>query len=87
MQEANIESIRKVIEKLRPGWRLPAEVGPETHLIKHLGLTSLELVGLVFLCQKTFNVPLVVSDDVITKMQTVGQTVSTIRIQQGLPAT
>lgn len=83
MQEATIDSMRRLIEQLRPGWRLPVDIGPDTHLTKTLGLTSLELVGLLFLCQRTFNVTLITTDDVMTSMQTVGQAVSTVRAQQG----
>lgn len=87
MEEANMENMKQLIGQLRRGWKLPQDFGPETHLIKNLGLTSLELIGLIFLCQNRFKVSLITTDDVTTRIQTVGQAVNMVRAQQGLPTT
>lgn len=81
-QSVTIEVMRQLIEQLRDGVPLQTEVRHETRFSEDLGLGSLELVGLVFLCEQTFNISLIDRSDLITRIRTVGQAMDTIRSLQ-----
>lgn len=57
---------------------------PQTRFVADLGLKSLELIGLVFICEQTFNVQLTAHPGLIAKLHTVGQALDVIHLlQQG----
>ena len=82
IQPVTIEAMRKLIEQVRDGFALTVEVRHETRFAQDLGFASLELVGLVFLCEQTFKVSLANRADLVSRMQTVGQAVDAIRSLQ-----
>ncbi len=82
IQAVTIEAMRQLIEQVRDGVALKAEVQHETRFVQDLGFASLELVGLVFLCERTFKVRLANRSDLISRMQTVGQAMDAIHSLQ-----
>jgi acyl carrier protein len=80
---ASVSSLSNLIVQLREGQVLP-DIGPATRFIEDLGLASLELVALVYMCEETFQVPLATQMGLLASLRTVGQTVEAIqRLQPG----
>ena len=66
------ESVKQfLVEELRVN---PDAVKPEAELAGDLGINSLELADLVYLCEEKFNV--VIDDEDLHKFNTVGDIVS-----------
>jgi acyl carrier protein len=82
-QPVSIQALRQLIEQLRETAPESLEVNAQTRFVGDLGLASLELIGLVFLCEQTFSVNLVEQNGLLAKIQTVGQAVDAIRSLQG----
>jgi acyl carrier protein len=76
------ECMRALIEQLRDGEPLDTAVNSGTRFIADLGLSSMELIGLVFLCEQTFQVDLVNSGTPLADLRTVGQAVDRIQSLQ-----
>jgi acyl carrier protein len=78
----SIPALRGLIEQLRETMPESLEVNAQTRFVGDLGLASLELIGLVFLCEQTFSVNLVEQSGLLARIQTVGQAVEAIRSLQ-----
>jgi acyl carrier protein len=83
-QPATVETIQVLIEQLRPEAPPMTPMGRETRFVADLGLASLELIGLVFLCEQAFSVSLISEPGLLATLHTVGQTVDALRQLQGL---
>ena len=83
--EADLQAMEKLVTQIKQG-PLP-EAKPftaQTRFVADLGLKSLELIGLVFICEQTFNVNLTSHPGLLAKLHTVGQAIDAIRqLQQG----
>jgi len=82
-QLPSVHAIQQLIEQLRPEAAAGTQVCRETRFVTDLGLASLELIGLVFLCEQTFSVNLISQPGLLSKLHTVGQTVDALLGLQG----
>ncbi len=82
MNNADIGTFRRLISQVKQMEIGEVNVTPETRFGADLGMKSLELVGLVFMCEQTFGVSLVSRPGLLVKLQTVGEAVETIRLMQ-----
>jgi len=79
---ATLEALQLLVEQLR-GTRLPAPLEREASYVDDLGFASVELVGLVFLCEQRFGVELVSQRGLLKTLKTAGLTVDAInRLRQ-----
>jgi acyl carrier protein len=74
---ATVEALQSLIESLR-GEPLSEPLRRETRFVQDLGLESLQLIGLVYLCEQTFNVSLVSRAGLLATLHTIGQTVDAL---------
>jgi len=51
----------------------------QSRFVTDLGMKSLELIGLVFICEQTFGVSLISQPGLLAKLETIGQAVDAIR--------
>jgi len=79
MQPVTITALCELLQQLRNGAPLPTELRPGTRFVNDLGLASLELIGLVFLCEQAFGVNLIDQPSLLARLQTVGETIDAIR--------
>lgn len=83
-QPATVHGIQQLIDQLRPDAPLKTPLSRETRFVADLGLASLELIGLVFLCEQTFSVSLIDQPGLLATLHTVGETVDALsRLQTG----
>jgi acyl carrier protein len=62
---------------------IPAnDFGPHSRFVADLGMKSLELIGLVFICEQTFGVSLVSRPGLLARLQSVGEAIEAIRLLQ-----
>jgi acyl carrier protein len=73
----SIATLQTLIADLRDE-PLRHELTPQTRFVQDLGLASLELIGLVYLCEQTFGISLVGQPGLLAKLLTVGQTLEAI---------
>jgi acyl carrier protein len=85
-QSATIRGIQQLVRQLRPDAPPDTPLSRETRFVADLGLASLELIGLVFLCEQTFSVSLIDQPGLLARLHTVGETVDALRKLQGCGA-
>ena len=73
-----IQSLQHLIEQIRGGGPLRKALTSHTRFVEDLGMASLELIALVYLCEQTFSVSLTELSGLIEKLHTVGQSVAAI---------
>lgn len=78
-QPATVYGIQQLVGQLRPDAPLETSLSRETRFVADLGLASLELIGLVFLCEQTFSVSLIDQPGLLATLHTVGETVDALR--------
>jgi acyl carrier protein len=78
IEPVTIEGLRRLIVQLREDIPRDVQVSNATRFVKDLGLSSLELIGLVFLCEQTFGVSLVSEEGLLSRLNTVGEAVAAI---------
>jgi acyl carrier protein len=78
-EAVSITAMQRLITQVR-GEEAPqlSEVTRDTRFVSDLGFASLELIGLVFLCEQTFEVALVSQPGLLAKLQTIGEAVDAI---------
>jgi acyl carrier protein len=74
---ATVDALQSLIENLL-GEPVSQPVRRDTRFVQDLGLASLHLIGLVYLCEQTFNVSLVSRAGLLATLHTVGETVDAI---------
>jgi len=79
---ATLEALQLLVEQLRDT-RLPAPLRRDDSYVDDLGFASVELVGLVFLCEQRFGVELVSQRGLLKTLKTAGLTVDAINRLQG----
>jgi acyl carrier protein len=81
---ATLDSLRDLIRQIHAERPLDVVVGADTRFVTDLGFTSLELIGLVFLCEQSFGVSLIDQGGLLSQLRTVGQAVTAIdNLQHG----
>lgn len=81
-QAATVPVLQGLLEQLRGDAALSQEVRRETRFVEDLGLASLELIGLVYLCEQTFEVSLVSQSGLLASLRNIGQTIDAITALQ-----
>jgi acyl carrier protein len=79
---ATLEALQLLTEQVR-GAPLPEPLRRETRFVDDLGMASVELIGLVFLCEQRFVVELVNQRGLLATLKTAGLTIDAIeRLKQ-----
>jgi acyl carrier protein len=81
--QPTLQSFQRLIEQIRGGEPLAAVAGRDTRLVEDLGMASLELIALVYLCEQTFEVSLVRLSGQLETLRTAGQCVDALVALQG----
>lgn len=79
---ADLSTFRQLISQVKQVEIDEDHLSLETRFAADLGMKSLEIVGLVFMCEQTFGVSLVTRPGLLVKLQTVGEAVEAIRLMQ-----
>ena len=83
---ATVDALQSLLESLL-GEPVSQPLQRDTRFVQDLGLASLHLIGLVYLCEQTFNVSLVSRAGLLATLHTIGQTVDAIAELQRSSAT
>jgi acyl carrier protein len=82
-----IAAMEELLAQLKPDETERVTLSPDTRFVMDLGLSSMQLIGLVYLCEQTFKVSLVSQRGLLQRLNTVGQAVAAIgALQRGAPA-
>jgi acyl carrier protein len=76
--EINVTTFKSLVTQLRPEVAENKPFGRDTRFMADLGLGSLELIGLVFLCEESYQVDLTSHAEMVATLQTVGETIDAI---------
>ena len=63
-----------------------ASLMPGTRLVADIGLESIDLIGLIYLCEQQFGVDLVSQGELLAKISTVGEVLDFIEALRHAPA-
>ena len=74
-----LQSIIELLPRVAPSPIDPAAIGRTTRLVEDLGLSSLSLVSLMFLCAERFSVDLTTVTDKLYGLQTLGDAADLLR--------
>lgn len=81
-EPVSLETIRQLIVQIAPPALAAGEIVASSNLVSDIGLESIDLVGLVFLCEQTFGVNLVAQGELLRNLTTVGRVLDFIAALQ-----
>jgi acyl carrier protein len=77
-----IAAMTELIQQIRGQQPLPGVITHETRFMADLGLDSMQVIGLAFLWEQTFGVSISEQEDLLARLETVGQAIDAIRSMQ-----
>ncbi|MEJ0034880.1 MAG: hypothetical protein WDO68_02125 [Gammaproteobacteria bacterium] len=77
-EQATVASMQRLIAQVREQSPSQIVVDRDTRFVTDLGLASLELIALVFLCEQTFAVQLVSQPGLLARLHTIGVAIDAI---------
>ena len=80
MQQASLSvaTFESLVAQLRADIPIAKPFSRDTRFVADVGLCSLDMVGLVFLCEQTFQVDLTSEPELVPTLHTIGQVIDAI---------
>jgi acyl carrier protein len=82
----SLEALQDLIIQILPEPVPRTSILPETRLVADMGLESIDLIGLIYLCEQRFSVDLVSQGELLANITTVGEVLDFITTLRHAPA-
>jgi acyl carrier protein len=77
-----VAAMSELIQQIRAQQPLPGDITRESRFMADLGLDSMQVIGLAFLWEQRFAVSISDQEDLLARLETVGQAIDAIRTLQ-----